>query len=755
MKNKFAGGGLWNKRNSLKLQKFKENNKKRKVIVIAIILSVLLFSGIYLYNTFAVFSEEKDFNVINGTVSDPGDIYFAYYVDNKISLEPPIGNSDYTLDITNSSCTNNVTLTWNNTTKSLNINYQDYKSSGYSKTRCNLYFKKTQTLTSLVDKVKSLENKTNMTTDTFNNIRYTGSSPNNYVYFNCSDYNNPSSSTCEKWRIIGLMKDIKTFANGTKDLVKIIKNDTLESVTFGYNNNFANSQLKTTLTNVLKNDTTRNLVENVVWPLGGTSTIKSPSEMYSIERGTAVYSGNATTVTTKVGLMYPSDYGYATGGVVVNNMEVCSRTSMDKWDTYSNCANKNWLKPTGVYPELTMTQNTNYSYIMFGVGTDGILANSLTQRPDGGLNSYNNAKPVVYLSTSLNISGGTGSSSSPYILTTASQSETDTDTVASSNGKYLDSTASNCNNNVAISWNDTTNKIVLNFKNYKVNNKERTKCKLYFKKAPINIITALDNAKFATYRGTNANYGNVVAGTNPNNYIYFNCDDYNNQSDATCEKWRVLSFGPTTLQNGNTARLVKIRRAESIGKRQWSTVSDGMIFRSSSLFTYLNNTFYSDLKNSVTKNMISSNAKWYGGSIPMSQIDSIHMNDTYTYVSKNTINASFRIGLVNAYEYAYSAGDSSTDIYWCLNVDRPKYNWGVFGPHEQCAEKSWIYDSSWPQWTMTESDDPTAVIISQKGEIGNDRVIYSYNVYPVLYLDNTLKIGDGDGSSEFPYQIVP
>ena len=53
------------------------------------------------------------------------------------------------------------------------------------------------------------------------------------------------------------------------------------------------------------------------------------------------------------------------------------------------------------------------------------------------------------------------------------------------------------------------------------------------------------------------------------------------------------------------------------------------------------------------------------------------------------------------------------------------------------------------------SDDPTAVIISQKGEIGNDRVIYSYNVFPVLYLDNTLKIGDGDGSSEFPYQIVP
>ena len=36
------------------------------------------------------------------------------------------------------------------------------------------------------------------------NIRYYGASPNNYIYFNCSDYSNQSSSTCEVWRIIGV-----------------------------------------------------------------------------------------------------------------------------------------------------------------------------------------------------------------------------------------------------------------------------------------------------------------------------------------------------------------------------------------------------------------------------------------------------------------------------------------------------------------------------------------------------------------------
>lgn len=44
--------------------------------------------------------------------------------------------------------------------------------------------------------------------DADNNIRYIGKDPNNYVYFNCSDYSNQSDSTCEKWRIIGVFKNV-------------------------------------------------------------------------------------------------------------------------------------------------------------------------------------------------------------------------------------------------------------------------------------------------------------------------------------------------------------------------------------------------------------------------------------------------------------------------------------------------------------------------------------------------------------------
>ncbi len=142
------GGGLLNKHNSLKLQKFKENNSKRKVIVTSIIISVLLLSGVYLYSSFAVFSEEKNFNVINGTVSDPGDIYFAYYVDGEITRSMPRQNTGYTLNTEKSACTNGVIPSWDNAGWKFIGDYHNYNATDYTRTRCNLYFEKTSKVVS-------------------------------------------------------------------------------------------------------------------------------------------------------------------------------------------------------------------------------------------------------------------------------------------------------------------------------------------------------------------------------------------------------------------------------------------------------------------------------------------------------------------------------------------------------------------------------------------------------------------------------
>ena len=67
------------------------------------------------------------------------------------------------------------------------------------------------------------------------NIRYYGANPNNYIYFNCSDYSNQTSSTCETWRIIGVfdgkLKLIKSESIGAyswdnKDTSTGAENDT-------------------------------------------------------------------------------------------------------------------------------------------------------------------------------------------------------------------------------------------------------------------------------------------------------------------------------------------------------------------------------------------------------------------------------------------------------------------------------------------------------------------------------------------------
>ncbi len=174
------------------------------------------------------------------------------------------------------------------------------------------------------------------------NIRYYGASPSNYVYFNCSDYDNQSDSTCEKWRIIGVF-DGK---------VKIMRNDSIGNMawsqnknttgTSGYSNDWTTSSLKALLNEKylygdtagtvryytgqrgttslsldmssigIKNDETRSLISSNLWNLGGYSSYSIYSyQAYTYERGTTVYSGRPTEWTGNIAIPYPSDYGYA------------------------------------------------------------------------------------------------------------------------------------------------------------------------------------------------------------------------------------------------------------------------------------------------------------------------------------------------------------------------------------------------------------------------------------------------------------
>jgi len=267
------------------------------------------------------------------------------------------------------------------------------------------------------------------TDDPDNNIRYIGANPNNYVYFNCSDYNNQSDSTCEKWRIIGVFKNM-TKEDGTKeDLVKIIRDDSLGNIAWASSNvnDWSTASLQTTLngdyyngtyaTGAFKNDSTRNAIESVVWNLGGTANYSSASNglashWYGYERGTTVYTDRPTTWTGKIALMYPSDYGYATAGGTTTNRESCLAKELYNWDGsgVSDCKNNDYLFKSA-YTQWTLAPSSSASNVALGVYSKGYVGSS------NYVSSTYGVRPAAYLKSSISLSSvGDGSSTSPYQL---------------------------------------------------------------------------------------------------------------------------------------------------------------------------------------------------------------------------------------------------------------------------------------------------------------------------------------------------
>ena len=285
------------------------------------------------------------------------------------------------------------------------------------------------------------------TDDKDSNVRYIGANPSNYVYFNCSDYSNQSDSTCEKWRIIGVFKNMTKEDGSQADLVKIIRNYGIGYYSWdytssgSYSNDWSNGTLQkllnsgayynattgtyyngsTTAINVnftstgLKNDSTRNAIERVVWNLGGLSyPSNTTSTFYSAERGTKVYSGRPTTWTGKIGLMYPSDYGYATAGGSTTNRATCMTINLFDWNVdsseVSDCINNDYLYKSDSV-QWTLTPRSSTSDIAFYVGTKGYLFSV------NGVNSAQPVRPAAYLKSDILLSGvGDGSSTFPYQL---------------------------------------------------------------------------------------------------------------------------------------------------------------------------------------------------------------------------------------------------------------------------------------------------------------------------------------------------
>ena len=276
------------------------------------------------------------------------------------------------------------------------------------------------------------------------NIRYYGANPNNYIYFNCSDYNNQSSSTCETWRIIGVFNgklkiirnesigkyswDNKNTSTGaesssgkndwtTARLMKLLNpsdyyttdsndnglgqslywNSTSGKCYSGQNNATVDCDFTST---GIKNDVTRNLISEETWNLGGLNSSSGYSnQIYGYERGTTVYSGRPTTWIGKIGLMYPSDYGYAA------DLSQCTQNLYN----YNVCKTNNWLfKSTRQWLLSSFTSSSSNTWF--------VESNGYVNDVNSASYNYYSIRPTLYLNFNLSMESGDGSESSPYQL---------------------------------------------------------------------------------------------------------------------------------------------------------------------------------------------------------------------------------------------------------------------------------------------------------------------------------------------------
>ena len=297
-------------------------------------------------------------------------------------------------------------------------------------------------------------------TESVTEYRYRGASPKNYVTFNG-----------ETWRILGVFPTDDGTGN-IENRVKIIKDQSIgkkpwDDGTTAYNytkndnlmllqdknkskveylekndkydviglatpdattfrNNWAgpatlNTELNTTYLNSL-DSTSKSMIGNTKYYLGGKNVtyndgyVDTPLQFYSYERkisGSSYYYGsNPNSWTGKLGLMYLSDYGYASSN--------CENKKLYDENSSSNdiraCNTTNWLFNNDY--QWLLPQNASVSNYAFYVNWVGGVNDVIVSDNQLGV------RPVLYLKSNVSITSGDGTSSNPYKLSFTKNEDT-------------------------------------------------------------------------------------------------------------------------------------------------------------------------------------------------------------------------------------------------------------------------------------------------------------------------------------------
>ncbi len=251
------------------------------------------------------------------------------------------------------------------------------------------------------------------TNESITEYRYRGANPKNYVTFNN-----------EVWRILGVFP-VDDGTGKIENRIKLIRNESIGKKgwndcknlnsdmqcddTSKYYNDWTGATLQVELNETYLNGLTseaQSMIENAKYYLGGYTTADLKKDIiYQYERkisGSDYYSQqtNPNSWIGKIGLMYASDYGYAVS-------DECTESFYDHYDNVT-CTSNNWLYNKETV-EWLLDQTASETDCAFCVGL-------IVHEINVVFENDNNVTPVLYLTSSVKITGGSGTSSDPYTL---------------------------------------------------------------------------------------------------------------------------------------------------------------------------------------------------------------------------------------------------------------------------------------------------------------------------------------------------
>ena len=300
-----------------------------------------------------------------------------------------------------SRCENGSELSWDDVNKKILM-------SGVSADKCYVYFDiarfdklcNTSTLACHVAKLYTgtqgengiYYHNTSLTNGAGdNNYRYAGANPNNYICLGSDATTCPDDNL---FRIIGVFGD----------KVKVIKDKSVVKMhwdTSNYNTWSISDK-----------------IDVATWKVGGNTwdniSVSTAKEVYDyeIKNPSTTASTGETEYSAKIGLMYVSDYMFA---VLQDNWTLVAYNSNDATKDYRAIKAENWLYLGS--DEYTITRSSKNSGEVFAIYSSGevysysVSCDSGEPLPCSVYAKY--ARPSFYLISSVEYSGGTGTSSDP------------------------------------------------------------------------------------------------------------------------------------------------------------------------------------------------------------------------------------------------------------------------------------------------------------------------------------------------------